>query len=120
MKIQKIRRLFFCFLLLMLVTTMLTMPASAVDQTTPASGDIAGVVSGIWKDASGQVKTICNEVVFPAFSVCCGILFVVAGIIAIVNYKKHHTIEVGWVIALLVGLLVSLTAPTWVWTLVGM
>lgn len=122
MKNQKIRHLSCYFLLLMLLVTMLAMPAYAADSTTPTTspaGDIASVVSGIWKDATGQIKTICNTVVFPAFSVVCAIGFVIAVIISVVTYKKHHTVEVGWPIALLVGLLVSLSAPVWVWALAG-
>lgn len=118
MKNQKIRRLLNCTLLLMLVMTMLAQPAFA-EEDTPAAGDIAGVVSGIWQNASGQMKTICNNVVFPALSWICGIGFLIALIVAIFNYKKHHNIEVGWPIALLVGLIVSLTASSWVWALVG-
>lgn len=117
MKNQKIRRLFHCCLLLMLITTILTTPAYAEEDST--AGDIAGVVSGIWNNASGQVKTICNDVVFPALSITCAIGFTIAVIVSLVNYKKHHTIEVGWAIALLIGLLASLTANTWVWALAG-
>lgn len=114
MKNQKIYRLIHCCLLLMLLVTMLAPPAYA------ASGDVAGVVSDIWKDASGQIKSICNNVVFPACSILCGVGFAISLILAAVNFKKHHTIEVGWPIALLIGLLFSLTAQTWVWNLVGL
>lgn len=116
MKKQHTRRLIHCALLLVLTITLLTLPAYATD---PTSGDIAGVVNDIWADASGQIKTICNNVVFPALSWVCGIGFVISAIVAIFNYKKHHTVEVGWSIALLLGLLICLSAPTWVWTLVS-
>lgn len=116
MKTQNTRRLFRCALLLVLTVALLTLPAYA---TNADSGNIAGVVNDIWADASGQIKTICNDVVFPALSWVCGVGFVISVIVAIFNYKKHHTVEVGWPIALLLGLLICLTAPTWVWTLVG-
>ena len=122
MKNQKIRHLSCYFLLLMLLVTMLAMPAYAADSTTPTTspaGDIAGVVTDIWTNASGQIKTICNKAVFPALSVTCAIGFAIAVIVSVVNFKKHHTVEVGWAIALLIGLLASLTAPTWVWALAG-
>lgn len=119
MKNQKTRRLFHFCLLLMLVVTMLAMPVHAAEEDSSA-GDIAGVITGIWADASGQAKTICNVVVFPALSLVCGVGFAIAVIISVVNFKKNHTVEVGWPIALLVGLLASLTAHTWVWALVGM
>ena len=82
-------------------------------------GDISTAVSGIWANISGQMKTICNNVVFPALAWTCGIAFVISVIIVIINYKKHHTVEVTWPIILLVGLIFSLTASSWVWTLIG-
>lgn len=118
MKNQKTRRLLYCALLLVLTVSLLTLPAYAAGGAASA-GDIAGAVNGIWQNAYGQIKSICNDVVFPALSLVCGIGFVIALVVSIYNYKKHHTVEVGWPIALLLGLIVSLTAPTWVWTLIG-
>lgn len=117
MKNKKIRNLSYCLLLLMLVVSMLSMPAYATDV---GSGNIAGVVTDVWNNASGQMKTICNQVVFPAMAVVCAVGFAISLIIAVVNFKKHHTIEIGWPIALLVGLLFALTASSWVWALAGM
>ena len=122
MKNQKIYRLLYCSLLLVLAVSLLTLPALAagVDATAgDTAGDIAGAVEGIWENVSGQLKSICNNVVFPALSWVCGIGFIFALVVSIVNYKKHHTVEVGWSIALLIGLIVSLTAPAWIWTLIG-
>ena len=31
-----------------------------------ANGDVAGAIEGTWNDASGQIKTVVNKVVFPA------------------------------------------------------
>lgn len=116
MKNKKLTRLLRCAPLAALSAVLLALPARAEEA---AGGDIAGAINGIWTNASGQMKTICNDVVFPALSWVCAIGFVISVIIAIVSYKKHHTVEVGWPIALLVGLIVSLTASTWVWTLIG-
>ena len=118
MKNQHTRRLIHCALLLVLTAALVILPVYATGEGA-ASGDIAGVVDGIWQDAVGQMKSICNGVVFPALSVVCGIAFVISMIVSIFNYRKHHTVEVAWPIALLIGLLICLTAPTWVWTLVG-
>lgn len=118
MKRQKKIRLFNCFLLMVLLICFLTLPALAEDGGT-AAGDVSGAIEGIWQNVSGQMKTICNNVVFPALAVVCGIGFVISLVICIFNYKKHHSVEVGWPIALLIGLIVALTAPSWVWVLVG-
>lgn len=113
MKNKKLVRVVTVCALVALMAAMMALPASA------ATNDISSAVSSVWKDVSGQAKTICNNVVFPALSWVCGIAFFISVIMAIINYKKHHTVEVGWPIALLVGLIVSLSASTWVWKLIG-
>ena len=113
MKKPDFYRLFRYAPLLTAAVILLAQPARA------ASGDVAGAIKGIWDDASGQVKSICNDVVFPACAWICGIGFAVVVIVSIVKYNKHKTLEIGWPIALIFGLLASLTANTWVWALVG-
>ena len=51
-------------LLAMLCVTLLLVCCMA----TPAfaAGDVAGAIEGTWNDASGQIKTVVNNVVFPA------------------------------------------------------
>ena len=52
------------FALILCVALMVSMlfctPAFA------AGGDVAGAIEGTWNDASGQIKTVVNNVVFPA------------------------------------------------------
>ncbi|SHE92495.1 Protein of unknown function [Tissierella praeacuta DSM 18095] len=33
------------------------------------TGDLAGAIGGTWRDASGQIKTVVNKVVFPAIDI---------------------------------------------------
>jgi len=40
-----------------------------------ASGDVAGAIEGTWKDASGQIKTVVNKVVFPAIDLILAVFF---------------------------------------------
>lgn len=117
MKNQRKNRIFACLLMLVLVVCFMSVPALAAGETN--GGDVAGAIDGIWSNASGQMKTICNNVVFPALSWVCGIMFVVAAVMSVINYKKHHTLDVGWPIALLIALIISVTAKSWVWTLIG-
>ena len=42
-----------------------------------AAGDVAGAVEQTWTDASGQIKTVVDSVVFPALSMVIAIAFFV-------------------------------------------
>ena len=51
-------------LLALVVMSILCVPAFA---TSGGRGDVGAVVESTWNDAAGQVKTVVNNVVFPAF-----------------------------------------------------
>lgn len=40
-----------------------------------ASGDVAGAIEGTWNDASDQIKTVVNNVVFPAIDLILAVFF---------------------------------------------
>ena len=68
------------------------------------SGDVAGAVEQTWTSAQGQIKTVVNNVVFPVLDVILAVLFFV---------------KVGSAI-LFACLLFTLTAPLYIWGVVGM
>ena len=39
------------------------------------SGDVAGAIEGTWTDASSQIKTVVNKVVFPAIDLILAVFF---------------------------------------------
>ena len=39
------------------------------------TGDVAGAIEGTWRDASGQIKTVVNNVVFPAIDLILAVFF---------------------------------------------
>ena len=84
-----------------------------------ASGDVAGAVESTWSAAKSQIKTIVNNVVFPVIDVLLTILLFVKIGCAYLDYRKHGQLE--WTpIAIIFGcLLFTLTAPLYVWTVVG-
>ena len=51
-------------LLALVVMSILCVPAFA---TSGGRGDVGAVVESTWNDAAGQVKTVVNNVVFPAW-----------------------------------------------------
>ena len=43
--------------------------------TYAASGDVAGAIEGTWDTASEQIKTVVNNVVFPAIDLILAVFF---------------------------------------------
>lgn len=39
------------------------------------SGDVAGAIENTWNDASSQIKTVVNKVVFPAIDLILAVFF---------------------------------------------
>lgn len=107
-----------------LIGTILTVMAFALLCTTAfaagGSGDVAAVVENTWKAAAAQLKTIVNNVVFPALDMILAIFFFVKLGGAYFDYRKHGQFEWAGPAILLVCLIFTLTAPSYIWTIVGM
>ena len=73
-----------------------------------------------WTKARGQIKSIVNDVVFPVIDVVLAILLFAKLATAYMDYRKHGQFE--WAApAILFGCLIfSLTAPLYLWSIVGM
>ena len=99
-----------------LLLAAMTVPAFAAT----AKGDVAGAVEDTWNAASGQIKQVVNNVVFPVIDVILAVLFFVKVATAYLDYRKHGQFE--WTApAILLGTLVfSLTCPLYIWNILGM
>lgn len=75
-------------IVVLLLTTMFSMTAFATN-----TGNVAGAVEGTWKAASSQIKTVVNNVVFPAIDLVLAVLFFVKVATAYMDYRKHGQIE---------------------------
>ncbi len=63
-------------ILAMIMVTVLTVPAFASSTTTStSSGNVATVVQSTWTAAAAQIKTVVNNVVFPALDMILAIAF---------------------------------------------
>ena len=91
---------------------MLTMQAYA-------AGDVSGAIQSTWNDAKSKIKTIVNNVVFPVLDVVLVILLFVKIGTLYLEYRKHGQFE--WTpVAIIFGcLLFTLTAPLYIWNVVG-
>lgn len=65
-----------------------------------------------------QVKPIVNTVVVPILLALLVGGLVIAIVYAVYNYRKGRDIELGWIIALVIGIVLVSTFPTWGWQLI--
>jgi hypothetical protein len=88
-------------------------------QSVSAAGNVATAIKSTWTEAAKQIKTVCNEVVFPAVDLILAILFFVKLATSYFDYKKHGQFEFTGAAILFFGLIFMLLAPTYVWTILG-
>ena len=100
-----------------------------LDGTLLASDDIDGkwremapeymadAVEQTWTDASSQIKTVVNNVVFPVVDMVLAILFFVKVGTAYFDYRKHGQFEFAAPCILFACLIFTLTAPLYIWTI---
>ena len=88
--------------------------------TAYADGDVAGAVQSTWSSAQSQIKTIVDNVVFPVIDVVLAVLLFVKLALSYMDYRKHGQFEWGAPAILFGCLLFSLTAPLYLWSIVGM
>ena len=103
-------------MLVMMLVVSMAIPAFA---TGTGTGNVSGAIQGTWNAAQGQVKDIVNNVVFPVIDMILAILFFVKIATAYMDYRKHGQFEFTAPAILFACLLFSLTAPTYIWTVLG-
>ena len=101
--------------LVFVMAAVLCVPAFAAGST----GDVATVVEQTWKDAAGQIKTVVDNVVFPALDMVLAIAFFCKLGMAFFDYRKHGQFEWAGPIILFACLVLTLTAPLYIWTIIG-
>ena len=107
----------YLLIFVLIVALVCIMSASAVAAGT---GDVAGAIEGTWNDASVQIKTVVNKVVFPAIDLILAVLFFAKLGTAYFDYRKHGQFEWAAPAILFACLVFTLTAPAYIWTILGM
>ena len=103
------------FALIAALTLLLALPAFAA-----GTGDVSGAVESTWTTAAGQLKTIVNNVVFPALDAILAVFFFVKVGTAYFDYRKHGQFEWAPPAIPLACLIFTLTAPAYIWGIVGL
>ena len=111
----KTKKMLCAVVMVMMLAIMFTVPAFAA-----GTGDVAGTIEGTWTDASAQIKTVVNNVVFPVIDLVLAVFFFAKLGMAYFDYRKHGQFEWTAPAILFACLIFTLTAPTYVWTILGM
>ena len=104
--------------LALLLCVMCCVPAFASSGT--GSSGVADVVEQTWQDAAGQIKTVVNNVVFPALDMILAIAFFCKLGMAYFDYRQRSQFEWTGPVILFACLVFTLTAPLYIWTIVGL
>ena len=111
-KLKKIS-LLLCFVLTVVIMCGITANAAG-------NGDVAGAIENTWEDASDQIKTVVNKVVFPAIDLILAVFFFAKLGTAYFDYRKHGQFEWAAPAILFACLVFTLTAPLYIWQILGM
>ncbi len=111
---MKIKRIL-SVLAVILIIALITVPVFAA-----GTGDVAGAVQSTWTTAKTQIKSIVDNVVFPVLTLVLAVFFFVKLGGAYFDYRKSGQFE--WTApAILFGCLIFvITAPTYLWGILGM
>ena len=95
--------------------------ACVMDTTAFAAGtgDVASAVESTWKTASGQIKTVVNNVVFPAIDLILAVFFFAKLGTAYFDFRKSGQFEWTAPAILFACLVFTLTAPLYIWQIIG-
>ena len=106
--------------LIALCTILLLMTCFGTVAYAAGSGDVAGAIEGTWNDASDQIKTVVNKVVFPAIDLILAVFFFAKMGTAYFDYRKHGQFEFAAPAILFACLVFTLTCPLYIWQILGM
>ena len=110
---KKYKRIFSISILSVLLVCLLSTSALA-------AGDVASAVQQAWTGAAAQIKAVVNTVVFPALDTILAIAFFGKLGMAYFDYRKHGQFEWTGPAILFACLIFTLTAPTYIWSIIGL
>lgn len=112
---SKKSKIIFVFLACALLMTLLSVTAFAA-----GSGDVAGAIENTWNSAKTQIKQVVNNVVFPVIDLVLAVCFFAKVAMAYMDYRKHGQFEFTAPAILFATLVFALTAPLYIWSIIGM
>jgi len=115
---KKSKKLIICILCILLVIAAVFIFTAPVWADT--SGNVAGAIENTWRAMRGQIRTIVDNVIFPAIALILAILLFTKIAMAYMDYRKHGQFEFTAPAILFACLVFVITAPLYLWAIVGM
>ena len=106
-------------LTVMLVLSLLMVCMMGTTAFAAGTGDVAGAVESTWATASTQIKSVVNNVVFPAIDLILAVFFFAKLGTAYFDYRKSGQFEWTAPATLFASLVFTLTAPMYIWDIIG-
>ena len=104
---------------IILAVVMTAILVIVMSTTCLANGDVAGAIEQTWDSAKGQSKQVVNNVVFPVIDLVLAVCFFAKVATAYMDYRKHGQFEFTAPAILFGTLVFSLTAPLYIWKIIG-
>ena len=111
----KYKKILCVFVMVLLMAVLFSTTAFAA-----GTGDVAGAIESTWTDAADQIKAVVNNVVFPVIDLILAVFFFAKLGMAYFDYRKPGQFEWTAPAILFACLIFTLTAPTYVWSILGM
>lgn len=91
----------------------------AVPVLAAGNGNVAGAVESTWKAAARQIKAVTNNVIFPVIDTILTIFFFIKLGTCYFAYQKSGQFEWTGPAILFASLVFTLTAPAYIWSIIG-
>ena len=91
----------------------------AVPVLAAGNGNVAGAVENTWKAAAGQIKSVTNNVIFPVIDTILTIFFFIKIGLSYFDFRKSGQFEWSGPAILFACLVFTLTAPMYIWGIIG-
>lgn len=101
------------------VTMVVIIAMTAMSVCAFTEGNVAGAIEGTWKSASGQIKQVVNNVVFPIIDLILAVFFFAKLALSYFDYRKSGHFEWAAPAILFACLVFTLTAPMYIWQIVN-
>ena len=106
-------------LIVMLVVVLAMTCLMATTAFAAGTGDVAGAVESTWSTASTQIKSVVDNVVFPAIDLILAVFFFAKLGTAYFEYRKSGQFEWAAPAILFACLVFTLTPPMYLWSIIG-